>query len=67
MQSMFIPLFVSFHQTIVDSSSINQPNINDFILEEQPVVPNEQLQPQEHGRQSVRNKQPPRCGTSGHK
>jgi len=44
---MLIPLFASFHQTIVGGSSINQPNINDFVQEEQHVVPNEQLQPQD--------------------
>ena len=43
-QSMPIPSFASFHQSIVNSSSTN-----DFIQEEQPVVPDEQLQPQEHG------------------
>ncbi|KAG5054436.1 hypothetical protein JHK85_006946 [Glycine max] len=31
MQSMPIPLVASFHQTIVGSSSTNQPNINDFV------------------------------------
>ena len=40
-QSMPIPSFPFFHQSIVDSSSTN-----DFVQEEQPVVPNEQLQPQ---------------------
>ena len=31
MQIMLIPKFASFHQIIVGSSSINQPNINDFV------------------------------------
>jgi len=44
MQSMHIPLFASFHQSITANSSTNG-----FVQEEQPVVPNEQLQPQEHG------------------
>ena len=42
---MLIPSFSSFHQTITDNSSTN-----DFFQEEQPVVPNEQRQPQEHER-----------------
>ena len=50
MQSMLIPMFTSFQQTIVSSSSINRPNIIDFIQKEQPIVPNEQFQPQEHKR-----------------
>ena len=45
MQSMPIPSFTSFYQTIFDISSTNQPNINDFV---QDVVPDEQLQPQEN-------------------
>ena len=43
MQSMPIPLFASFHQSIVSSSSTN-----DFVQEEQHVVHDEQLEPQEH-------------------
>ena len=69
MQSMFIPLFSSFHQTIVTSSSTNQPNINDFIWEEELAVLDEQLQPQEHGRvrrQPTRNKQPSKYGIGGY-
>ena len=31
MQSMPIPLFASFHQTIANNSSTNQPIINDFV------------------------------------
>jgi len=64
MQSMLIPSFASFHQSIVGSSSTN-----DFFHKEQPIVLDEQLEPQEHGRvrqQPVRNTQPPRCGTYGH-
>ena len=45
MQSMPIPSFVSFYQSIMGSSSTN-----DFVQEKQPIVPDEQLQPQEHGR-----------------
>lgn len=70
MQSMSIPLFASFYKTIAGNSSTNQPNINDFIYEEQHIVPDEQLQPQEHGwvcRQLVRNIQPPKCETGGHR
>ena len=62
---MLIPSFSSFHQTITDNSSTN-----DFFQEEQPVVPNEQRQPQEHERvrwQPARNRQPPRYGTGGHR
>ena len=44
-QSMHIPLFAYFHQSIANSSSTN-----DFVQKEQPIVPDEQLQPQEHGR-----------------
>jgi len=29
----------------MDSSSTKQPNINDFVQEEKPVVPDKQLQP----------------------
>jgi len=67
---MLIPSFASFHQTTTGSSLSNQPNTNDFVQEEQPVIPNEQLQPQEHIRvckKPTRNKQPPRCGTAGHR
>ena len=42
---------------------------NHFIKEEQPVVSDEQLQPQEHGRvhrQPTRNRKSLRCGTGGH-
>lgn len=49
MQSILILLFSSVHQTIVGSSSTNQPNINDFIQREQLVIPDKQLQPQEYG------------------
>jgi len=62
MQSMLIPSFVSFHQTIARSSSTNQANYNEFVHEEQFVAPDEQLQSQEHERvrrQLTRNKQPP--------
>ena len=41
---MLIPLITSFHQSIIGSSSIN-----DFVQEEQPIVPNEQFQSQENG------------------
>lgn len=41
MQSMLIPSFVSFHQTIARSSSTNQANYNEFIQEEQLVSLNE--------------------------
>ena len=40
MQSISIPLFVSFHESIANSSSTNE-----FIQEEQPIVPDEQLEP----------------------
>ena len=58
MQTMLIPSFASLHQSIISSSSTN-----DFVHEEQPVVPDEQLKPQEYGRehpQSARSRQPPR-------
>jgi len=41
MQSMSIPLFTSFHQSIDGISSTN-----DFVQEEQPVVLDKQLEPQ---------------------
>ena len=64
-QSMPVPLFASFHQSIANSYLTN-----DFVQEEQLVVLDEQLQPREHGWahwQSTRNRQPLRCGTGGHK
>ena len=65
MQSMFIHSFASFHQSIIESYSTN-----DFVQEEQLVVPDEQVEPWKHGWvhwQSTRNKQPPKCETGGHK
>jgi len=44
MQSMPIPSFVFFHQSISGSSSIN-----DFVQEEPVVVLDEQVEPQQHG------------------
>jgi len=41
MQSMLIPSFSSFHQSIVDSFSTN-----DFVQEEPAFVPDEQVEPQ---------------------
>ena len=45
MQSMPIPLFASFQQHIARNSSTN-----DFVHEELAIVPNEQVEPQQHGR-----------------
>ena len=43
-QTMPISSFASFHQSIAYNFSNN-----DFVLEEKPIVPDEELQPQEHG------------------
>ena len=69
-QSMSIALFASFRQTIASNSSTNQPIINDFVQEEQPIVLDKQLQPQEHEqirRELIRNMQPLKCETGGHR
>jgi len=45
-------------------------SINDFVQEEQPIVLDEQLKPQEHGWvrwQPTRNRQPARSGIGGHR
>ena len=44
MQSMSIPSFASFHQSILGISFTN-----DFMQEEPVVAPNEQVEPQQHG------------------
>jgi len=85
MQSILIPSFASFHLAIVGSSltsfvndlnsqSTNQTNFNlnynEFILEEQPVVADEHIQPHKHGRvhrKPTRNRQAPRCETRRHR
>jgi len=67
---MPIHSFASFHQTIVDSSSTNQLNTNDFVQKEKLVVLYEQLQSQEHGRvcrHPTRNKQPAKYETGKYK
>ena len=86
MQSISIPSFASFHQAVAGRSSTPvvdnfmnyQPvagtnlneNPNEVMQDDQPVVHEVQVEPQQHPRirrNPRRNRQPPRCGTGGHK